>query len=174
MPNQGPSTSMTFREFLKTKADEFGVRDRHRRREEWLNAINRLLTQFQDWLRQADPEGLLDVLRYEVARTEQSLGTYDAPALKIRLGAGEVDIVPMSRGTINTGLEVATGPSTSFKGRISDPFAGRVDVTNGYQKYNLYRKLQDDNESWLIRDEHKQFTELTPDSFERILQDLLS
>src|SRR5271166_3118980 len=68
--------SLSFREFLKAKADELGVRDRHRRRGEWLGAIHRLLDQIQDWLRESDPEGVLDIEPYEVSRTEQDPGTY--------------------------------------------------------------------------------------------------
>lgn len=101
------SPSMSFQEFLRAKAEEFGVRDRHRLRNEWIASLNQLLDQLQEWLQQADPEGLLDIITYKIARTERGLGTYDAPAMKIRLGAGEVDIVPISvsrRGTANDGL----------------------------------------------------------------------
>jgi len=83
---KGRESLLSFRDFLKAKADELGVRDRHRRRGEWLGAIHRLLDQIRDWLRESDPEGVLDIEPYEVSRTEQDLGTYDAPALKIRLG----------------------------------------------------------------------------------------
>lgn len=93
----GGKPLLSFREFLKTKADETGVKDRHRRRVEWLEAIRRLLDQIRDWLREFDPEGVLDIEPYEVSRTEHDLGTYDAPALKIRLGAGEVSVLPMGR-----------------------------------------------------------------------------
>lgn len=98
MPNEETSHSLksvekqegeslrSLREFLKTKANEKGIRDRHRLRSEWLGAIRRLVDQILDWLRQSDPQGVLDIQPYEVARTELDLGTYDAPALKIRLG----------------------------------------------------------------------------------------
>ncbi len=94
---KGRESLLSFRDFLKAKADELDVRDRHRRRGEWLGAIHRLLDQIRDWLRESDPEGVLDIEPYEVSRTEQNLGTYDAPALKIRLGAGEVDVRPIGR-----------------------------------------------------------------------------
>ena len=91
----GRKPMLSFREFLKTKADEAGVKDRHRRRSEWLDAIRRLFDQIREWLRESDPEGVLDIEPYEVSRTEPDLGTYDAPALKIRLGPGEVNVLPI-------------------------------------------------------------------------------
>lgn len=59
------SPSMSLREFLKAKADEYGVRDRHRLRDEWLASLNQLLDQLQEWLREADPEGLLDIIKLD-------------------------------------------------------------------------------------------------------------
>jgi len=173
MSNQENAPTLSFREFLRTKSDEFGVGDRHRRRQEWLAALNNLQRQLREWLHQSDPEGLLDVEPYDVARTERKLGTYDAPALKIRLGPGEVGIVPMSREITTTVFDVATEPSTSLTaGAIS--FAGRVDVTDGSRKYNLYRQIRGGEDHWWIHDERDRLTELDSDSFERILQDLLS
>jgi hypothetical protein len=155
-----------FREFLKTKADEFGIRDRHRRRGEWLAAINRLFDQIRDWLHQSDPEGLLDIEPFEVARTEHDLGSYDAPALKIQLGAGEVSVLPMEHEVPIMAIRGASGTSTQF--------AGRVDITDGFRKYNLYRKVRDGKDVWQIRDDRNRFTYLDADSFVRILQELLS
>ena len=37
---KGRESLLSFRDFLKAKADELGVRDRHRRRGEWLGAIH--------------------------------------------------------------------------------------------------------------------------------------
>lgn len=71
---KGRESLISFRDFLKAKADELGVRDRHRRRGDWLGAIHRLLDQIRDWLRESDPEGVLDIEPYEVSRTEQDLG----------------------------------------------------------------------------------------------------
>ncbi len=178
MPNEETSPSLkspeakaresllSFRDFLKAKADELGVRDRHRRRGEWLGAIHRLLDQIRDWLRESDPEGVLDIEPYEVSRTEQDLGTYDAPALKIRLGAGEVDVRPIGREVPFMAIRGASGDATEF--------SGRVDITDGYRKYNLYREMNQGKDLWQISDERNRFTYLNAESFERILQDLLS
>jgi hypothetical protein len=173
MWRQEHTPALSFREFLRAKAEELGIRDRHRRRNEWLGALHRLADQLQDWLRQSDPEGLLDIEPYEVARSEHKLGNYNAPALKIRFGPRGVDIVPMSRDVISTVFDVATGPSTSLMAEAT-PFAGRVDVTDGFRKFNLFRQIRDDEDHWWVRDEHDRFTPLNSDSWERILQVLLS
>ena len=88
MPNEETSQSLktveannrdplqSLRDFLKAKANDPGVRDRHRLRKEWLGAIRRLFDQILAWLREADPEEVLDIQPYEVARTEHHLGTY--------------------------------------------------------------------------------------------------
>ena len=53
-------------------------------------------------------------------------------------------------------------------------FSGRVDITDGYRKYNLYREINQGKDLWQISDERNRFTYLNAESFERILQDLLS
>ena len=70
----------SFQEFLRQKVDISALKDRNRSRGEWLGAINRLLDQVRDWLREADPDDLLEIVPYEVERVEKRLGIYDAPA----------------------------------------------------------------------------------------------
>ena len=53
-------------------------------------------------------------------------------------------------------------------------FSGRVDITDGYRKYNLYREINQGKDLWQISDERNRFTYLNAESFKRILQDLLS
>jgi len=101
-----------------------------------------------------------------VARTEQDLGTYDAPALRIRLGAGEVSVLPMGREVPFMAIHGASGEPTEF--------AGRVDITDGFRKYNLYREIREDKDLWQVRDERNRFRYLDAESLGRILQELLS
>ena len=56
----------------------------------------------------------------------------------------------------------------------STEFAGRVDITDGFRKYNLYREIRDGKDLWQIRDDRNRFTDLDAESLGRILQDLLS
>src|SRR5271170_4929071 len=87
----------SFQEFLRQKIEGSDWKDRSQRRCEWLNALNRLLDQIRESLREADPEGLLETVPYEVQRVEERLGVYDSPALKMRIGTDSVDVVPMGR-----------------------------------------------------------------------------
>ena len=157
---------LSFREFLKVKAKETGGGERRHRRSEWLGAIRRLIDQIREWLPQSDPEEVLDIEPYEVSRTERELGTYDAPALKIQLGAAQVDVLPMTREVPFMAIRGASGEPTEF--------AGRVDITDGFRKYNLYREVREDNELWQVRDDRNKFTYLDSSSLTEILQDLLS
>ena len=93
--------STSFVEFLRQRADESGIRQRNLNRLEWLKALQEILAQIDEWLRAADTDNLLDIARYKVERVEDRLGVYDAPALKIRLGADDVDIVPVGRSVCN-------------------------------------------------------------------------
>jgi hypothetical protein len=144
---------LAFRDFLREKAEEFGIKDRHRRRREWVDAIQRLLDEIRGWLRLSDPDGFLDVEQYRVTRTERDLGTYDAHALKIRLGPIEVDVIPMSREVTSWVIKGAAGTRADF--------AGRIDMMDGRRKYNILREIRDGEEKWLIRDERNQLLTLT-------------
>jgi hypothetical protein len=156
----------SFAEFLRRKGEEFHVRERHGRRSEWLGAINRLYDQIREWLREADPEGLLDIVPYQVSRTEPILGTYDAPALQILLGPAEAQVVPMGREVRRYNLR---GPSDA-----ATDVAGRVDITDGLRTYNLFREKRRAGDRWQVCDERNRFTDLNRQEFERILEELLS
>jgi len=167
-PNEstGVAPKLSFQDFLRDKAEEFGIQDRHRRRREWVDAIQRLLYEIRGWLRLSDPKEILDVEQYTVTRTERGLGTYEAPALKIHLGPAEVDVVPMSREVPFYAIKGASGTPTDF--------AGRIDITAGLRKLNILREIRDGEEKWQIRDERNKFTYLDRERFVLLLQDLLS
>jgi hypothetical protein len=167
-PNESAvvAPNLSFEDFLRDKAKEFGIEDRHRRRREWVDAIQRLLYDIRGWLRLSDPTEILDVEQYTVMRTEQGLGTYEAPALNIRLGPSEVNVLPMSREVPFYAIKGASGTPTEF--------AGRVDITGGLRKLNILRENPNGEEKWQIRDERNQFTYLDRERFLRLLQDLLS
>jgi hypothetical protein len=165
-PQSPGAAAPSFTEFLRRKGEEFHVRERHGRRSEWLGAINSLYDQIREWLREADPEGLLDIVSYEVSRTEPKLGTYEAPALKIQLGPAEVHIKPTGREVPFMAIRGASGAPTEF--------SGRVDITDGLREYNFYRERHHEGDRWQIPDERNRFTYLNRQVFERILEELLS
>jgi hypothetical protein len=163
-PQIAPPSS--FSEFLRKKGEEYHVRDRHERRSEWIGAINRLFDQIRGWLRESDPEGLLDIVPYEVSRTEPILGTYDAPALKFQLGPAEAHLKPVGREVPFRAIRGTTKKRTEF--------AGRVDITDGLREYHLFREQHDEGDRWQFPDERNQFSYLNRQEFERILEELLS
>src|SRR4051812_17764722 len=136
-----------FQEFLKQKTAGSDIRERNRSRMDWLGALNRLNEQIRDWLRAADPEGLLEVVPYEIQRAESRLGIYDAPALKIRLNADEVDVLPIGRYAIGP-LSAETHKALLGVAGTDGPAAGRVDITDGEHKYMLFRDSKSDPERW--------------------------
>jgi hypothetical protein len=164
----------SFQEFLRQKVDVATVKDRNQSRGEWLAAINRLLDRVQDWMREADPDDLLEAVRYEVERVEKRLGIYDAPALKIRLGTNSVDILPVGRYSVGPlPLELLKGGPGDDK-RWGDLSGGRVDITNGERRYLLLRSKENEHDHWYTVGEPPSPTPFDRKRLEEILQDLLS
>jgi hypothetical protein len=162
-----------FQEFLRQKTAGSDIRERNHNRAEWVGALRRLLDQIQDWLRAADPEGLLEVEPYEVQRAESRLGIYDAPALKIRLNTDEADLLPIGR--------YAFGPLSAVVHRAlhgvagtDGPAAGRVDITDGERRYMLFRDIKADPERWFAVDDQARVNPFDQAHLEAILQDLWS
>ena len=160
----------SFQEFLHKKAEEQKRGFRPDRRDEWIAAVDKLNRQIVDWLRESDPEQLLEIIPETVEKAEKGLGTYRVPALKIGVGNRMVRVVPIARNLVNPLL----GDGTTL--------GGRVDITDGSKKYMLRRILRDsspnregpDEAPWEVLDEHFGVTPLDRGRLESILQDLLS
>lgn len=165
--------STRFQEFLEQKAEEAGVRERHRQRSEWLVAIGGLLDQIREWLRIADSGNFLEIVPYEVERVEGRLGIYDAPALKIRLGTDEVDVVPVGRYAIGPLPAQTLNSALGIEG-TDGPAAGRVDITNGERKYLLLRDGSTGQDRWYAFDDKSKAVLLDQAHLETILEDLWS
>lgn len=159
----------SFQEFLRKKAEEKGDDGGRRRRDEWMDALGRLVDQIVSWLKDDDPEGVLEIGRYEVTRSETGLGAYQVPYLKIHLGDSEAVLSPVARNTVGT-----IGP----RGGVAETekAEGRVDVQDGLRlkKYMLYRAIKDGRDVWYAVDEKFHVDLLDKDRLEAILQDLLS
>ncbi|WP_337173268.1 hypothetical protein [Paludisphaera sp.] len=166
------SPPATLRDFLHAKADEYGVRDRLRRRKEWLDAIGRLYQRLETWMREADPEGLLDIVPYEVQRTEQGLGTFNVPALLVSFGPEDISIEPMFAGPSRHLLDVAIDRDQSYQAEVKPPYQGRVDISNRFNTFHIYRKVGEP-ETWHVLDGRIP-RELDRDRFESILKELLA
>jgi len=140
---------------------------------EWLAALRRLLEQIQNWLHAADPEGLLEVEPYEVQRAESRLGIYDAPALKIRLNADEVAVLPIGRYAIGP-LPAEMYKALQGVAGTDGPAGGRVDITDGERRYMLFRAIKSDPERWFAVDDLSKVNLFDQARLEAILQDLWS
>ena len=138
----------SFQEFLRQKTEGSDWKDRGQRRREWLDALNRLFDQIRAWIREVDPEGLLELVSYEVERVEDRLGVYDAPAMKIRLDLDFVDIRPVGRFAIGTLLLRQLQALAANAQRCGDLSGGRVDMTNGERRYILLRSITDGQDCW--------------------------
>ncbi len=156
---------MTFQEFLKQKADQEGSQERREQREEWLAAVSRLLNQVRDYLRDSDPEGILELVPIEIQKVEPNLGVYNIAGLKIRLGEATVEVLPIGRHVVGT---------VQPQGQSERRAEGRVDITDGVRKSILYRTCQENQERWYALDEQFRAAPFDQKRLEVILQDLLS
>src|SRR5262245_36709737 len=129
----------TFQEFLRKKAEEEQQPERRKRRDEWIGAVGRLIDQLRAWLAESHPEGLLDVIPLEVEKREPGLGSYKIPGLKVGIGDAAVRVVPMGRDAL--GL-------IESRGEAPMRAQGRVDITDGVQKYIFYRAIKDGQDVW--------------------------
>src|SRR6266536_5609920 len=138
----------TLTEFLKSEGREHlnEIEGADEMRKEWLAALGRLMEQLRQWLAEADPDGVLEVVPREYELIEARLGRYLAPGLVLRLGARQVEVKPGLR----TGSSLP-GPGP-YKERLA---AGRVELANDLRTYVLYRKRDETGEKWLIANPEK-------------------
>jgi hypothetical protein len=154
----------SFQEFLKKKAEEQNQGFRRELRDEWIDAVNRLIQQIDTWLTESDPEGLLDRTDFTVEKVEAGIGPYQINGLKISVGDLSVQVRPVARRVV--------GSSRLREGGTE--VVGRVDITDGIKKYILWRTFNDGIESWEVVDEQFGSRPFDKIQLESILQDLLS
>ena len=165
----------SFQEFLRQKVEGSDWKDRKGLRTEWLEALNRLLDQIRDWLRESDPEGVIEIVTYEVQRVEDRLGVYDAPALKIRLNTDSAEVLPMGRFVpmpLSLQNLLFIPGNRERWGNLS---GGRVNVTNGERRHLLLRSIDDGQDHWYaLMSGQSTPIPLDRGRLEAILEDLLS
>ncbi len=81
---------MSLREFIEEKSWALNYRERRQRRQEWVDAVARLMAQLRGWLKEADPDGLLDVVPLPIDKIEQGMGRYQTQGLRIDLADSSV------------------------------------------------------------------------------------
>lgn len=153
-------------EFLKERAEkersEHG--DRKRVREDWVKAVNQLTDQMEKWLRQADQDQVLEIDVHGVEKREEGIGRYLVRALTVRLEAREVRVVPVARFVVAAPLHVTSLPT---------PPQGRVDITDGESRYELYRLMDTSEGRWVITRPREGLRGFDREAFEAAVQDLL-
>ena len=152
--------------FLKEKAEERRARkpETDAVRDEWVAAIEALLTQMKEWLREADEEGILTIEPKTYRLREETLGLYEAPGMTIALGGYEIEVKPIARFVV--------GPHSNEGGYHVIRADGRVDLTNGYDKYRLYHVKKEGR--WKVVDEQRiRVADLTRATFDQAVQSLL-
>jgi hypothetical protein len=157
----------TFKEWLAEQAErKSDVADRQERIKQWIESVTALFSQIETWL---DEDGANTVLRTQqnvLRKREEGLGMYEVPQLNILLFDRLVEIVPAAR---NVGGGLGTRSNPGFRPE------GRVDMTNGAEKYMLYHVGTSTGKKWVVVDDAKYtIRDLDKETFEAALQDLLS
>ena len=89
-------------EYLKSEAESLRAEKAKSRAEaqEWVDSLNGLFAQFQEWLAACDPEGLIDRSIESIRGSDPSLGEHQVPVLKLSIGNRIVRFVPRARFSI--------------------------------------------------------------------------
>jgi hypothetical protein len=147
----------TLQEFLKKRAELAREAKPHKQeiQAEWRGALERLINQIVAWLTDSDKEKILEVREEWHFRREEGVGSYSVLGLVVALEAREVQIVPIARNAV--GPLASTGTI-----RVGRSY-GRVDMTNGAEKYTLYRTQVEPSDQWVIVHED----EFVPRPFDR-------
>jgi hypothetical protein len=158
----------SLKEFLESEAENLrrAQAEALTERQEWITAVERLLTQIKEWLGQADTQRILMFDEAPIRIREQGLGTYEIPALTVGLGTREVRIKPVARYVL--------APMRVI-GMMQGPRArGRVDMTNGLDRYMIFRTEMEPEDRWIITEENEPLLEqFDRKSFESALKSLL-
>jgi hypothetical protein len=135
-----------FRDFLRQEAKKHQGEATARKAiiDDWRVAIERLVLQIRAWLKESDPEGIIEIEENQWDITEPGLGRYSVPALNLSAFGKWVGIIPKTRRTVGK----AHPPQKSTPERA----AGRVDITDELRRYILYRFPENGHDVWLIDD----------------------
>jgi len=155
----------SLKEFLAGEADKLRNEqsDAMTKRREWIAAVDRLLAQIKDWLQEADPEQILMIQETSHQLRERMIGTYEVHGLSIGVGLREIRVTPVAR--------YVAGPMSST-GTIRAH--GRVDLTNGFSKYMLFRTDPIADGIWIIIEQDGYRTQpFNRESFESACRNLL-
>ena len=149
------SSLIEFLKKQKEKGRNAGV-TRERKVLEWQQILNRLFSQIQRWLTEAQMQGLITVTKGKTKITEDTLGTYTTPVLTLATATNSLRINPVGRTIIGAN--------------------GRVDIES---KVGTYMLLYLEPEGVWVHGakgakEPAQFPKLTEELFSELLTKSLS
>ncbi len=157
----------SFREWLKAeeKKKEGDEGKRREKRQEWVEAANRLIGRCHAWLTEADTEGILNLRISTNPKAETGLGRYETNFLVVEHEEAHLHIVPFGRNTTRV-LSLVPGVEIQTQ--------GRADISNGIEKWMLYRVHVDGQERWYATPDRGDPVEFNQNVFMAIMEDLLS
>ena len=110
--------------------------------DEWRTAIERLFVKIREWLKESDPEGLIEIKESQEEIKEPGLGLYRVPRLNLRAFGKWIGIIPKARRTVGT--------AQPRRKSVPERAEGRVDITDELRRYVLFRFRDDGRDVWLI------------------------
>jgi hypothetical protein len=135
----------SLKEFIASQAQKLRNEESQAvdKRNEWVAAVDRLNQQIMAWLTSADPDhAILDVRETPYQLREEGIGSYLARGLIISAGRRELRVKPIARNV--------AGPLSSTGVIHVSRAYGRVDLTDGLQKFMIFRVQRDPDDRWSI------------------------
>src|SRR4051812_7213296 len=88
--------------FLKEKGEQLRTVQPEREQlvSEWQAAVERLIAQIEQWVREADAERLIQDSRMSHTFNDEKMGPYTAPGLKLDLDGQTVGVEPVARRVV--------------------------------------------------------------------------
>jgi hypothetical protein len=162
----------SFAKFLKTEAETIRVEKAKRKAalKEWLDLLNGLFQQVDQWLANCDPDGLLDQTTETITISDPALGEYKAPMRRIEVRNKLIEIVPKARY-----VAASIKPPSSDKPIRAH---GLVEIReSGFTRYYLFQlpggKWYIQNEVRNLRESDNAVEPLDEERFEAALTSLV-
>jgi hypothetical protein len=110
--------------------------------DQWRVSVQQLFDQIRQWLKESDPDDLIDIEDRQQEIREPGLGRYRVPRLDLHVFGKWIGVIPKACRTVGT----AKPPQTSVPQRAE----GRVDITDELRRYVLYRFREGGRDVWVI------------------------
>ena len=159
---------MTLADYLNEHEREFQEREAQREalRAEWVQAVERLLQQIEQWVREADPKGRIRIERTVQKDREQALGFFEVPRLILTYGTERVEVVAWARFVVGGIKRTADGAEERIQ--------GSVHIANGSDKVSLYRLIGPPGDEWFVDNQSEPgTTRFTRECFDTLLLSLI-